>query len=461
MSIFEVKKLKESTCYYLFGIRIFKKKKIFYELIKSFENNNHFNCSSFDIQTAKLVDKFCKSIRNTGKTTNDHRVAFLATELYDTGGHTEWLKNIIYAIYNLYEIRTFLTKYDKTLRFAPNKVHAIKRYSDFAGINENDDNKYGLIELFHQIEDYSPKVLFVFMHMNDFLANGVLYLLKKYTNIRIVYCNHGSHWPVLGGMFSDAFTTALPTTLYVDEKYRGICKGIKLNLCDSFKEDIVDISDIEKNNIRNELKIPEGAYFTLTGCTSYKLFSSEKSAYFEMIKHLLEAEQNLFHVVITSLSKTEKQIVDEIFRDSPVRKRLKIIPLTPDYSRFFQSCDLFIDSFPIGSALTHIELMKHKKVSVVKINSENALLSFHEYFPEDYPYMSDKVQEIEKFVIQLLHHPDEIRRISLILYRHYLNTFEASVVRNQLVEIIKNADHLEKLFVHSEPTVHYNLEIKR
>ena len=48
-----------------------------------------------------------------------------------------------------------------------------------------------------------------------------------------------------------------------------------------------------------------------------------------------------------------------------------------------------------------------------------------------------------------------------ILYQHYLNTFEASVVRNQIVEIVKNADHLEKLFVHLDPNVHYNLEIEK
>ena len=461
MHIFKVKRRNACTKYYFCGIRVFKRKNIAYDLMKSFENNKHFDCSGYDEATAQIVDKLCQGLKKSDKQPNDHRIAFLATELYDTGGHTEWMKNIMYAIRGLFEIKTFLTRYDRTHQLAPNKIQEIKKYSEIVGINESENMKNNLLDLFYQIDEYSPRVLFVFMHMNDFLANGLLYLLKKYTNIRIVYCNHGSHWPVLGGMFSDAFTIALPTTLYVDEKYRGIHKDIQLNLCDSFKDDITDISETEKHKIREELKIPVGAYFTLTGRASYKFFSDNKSPYFEMIKRLLESEPNLIHIVITDLSRTEKQIVDEIFGDCPVRNRLKFVHLTPHYSKYFQSCDLFIDSFPIASALTHIELMKHKKVSVVKINSENALFSFHEYFPKDYPYMSDNVQEMEKFVIYLLHNPEEIDRISKILYQHYLNTFEASVVRNQIVEIVKNADHLEKLFVHLDPNVHYNLEIEK
>ena len=461
MHIFKIKEKGKYIKYYFCGIRVCKKKRPFYDLAESIKNNNHFDCFSYDVETARIVKKIFKKFPKSEKIPNKKRIAFLATEFYDTGGHTEWLKNIMNAVHNLFEIKTFLTRYDRAYQLAPNKIQEIKKYSEINGINPSKNIKDDLLTLFRQIDDYSPKVLFVFMHMDDFVANGLLYLIKEYTDIRIVYCNHGSHWPVLGGLFADAFTIALPTTIYVDEKYRNIHKDIQLNLCDSFKEDIIDISEEEKRQVRKELKIPDGAYFTLTGCASYKLFLAEKSPYFEMIKHLLEKESNLIHVVITDMSDDEKQIVKNIFKKSSAKDRLKIVPLTPYYSRYFQSCDLFIDSFPIASALTHVELMKHKKVSIVKINTENALFSFHEYFPKNYPYMSDKTQDLENFVIYLLHHPAEIDKISKILYQHYLDTFEASAVRNQMAEIVKNADHLDKLFVHLDPNVHYNLEIEK
>lgn len=461
MTFLQIKRKKGYIKYYFCGILIYKRKDIFYDLINSFKLNSHFNCIEFDRKTAEIIDELFYNKNFNANKINDTHIAFLATEFYDMGGHTEWAKNIIRSIHDKYKIKTFLTNYKQSLKNAPIKIKEIEKYCTIKGVNKDTCNSTvtEMEVLFNAINQFSPKVVFVFIHMNDFFANGLLYLLKKYTNIKLVFCNHGSHWPVLGTLFSDAVTSALPITTYIDRKYRGIQKNIKLNLCDDFEKDIVNITSNQVSSIRKKLGIADENYFTLTGCSAYKIFEDDKSRYFEMIKRLLEKEEKLQHVIITRLNKKQRQIFNNIFSDSTVKNRIKIIDFTPEYYKIFQACDLFIDSFPIASALTHIELMKHKKVSVIKINSENALHSFHEYFPENYPYMTDNIQQMEDFILQLLHNPKEREKISNILYLHYINTFEATVVRNQCINIINNANKLNKLFIQLDPSVHYNTEI--
>ena len=96
-----------------------------------------------------------------------------------------------------------------------------------------------------------------------------------------------------------------------------------------------------------------------------------------MIKRLLSKEKNLKHVIISQFDKNQQKIIDEIFAGSVEKNRLTIIPYQTEFDKYFQCADLFIDSFPVGAALTQVDLMRNKVASVVKINKDNAYFSFH------------------------------------------------------------------------------------
>ena len=443
-----------------------------------FNKSNSFDCRAFDEEIAKKVDKTFKNYKfEPKKVINNNRVAFLATSFYDMGGHTEWAKKIAEMLNGKYELTTFLTQKNLTYKNAPQKIKLIEKYSNVEGINQGENLSFrkDLLSIFNKINEFAPKVIFSFLNTNDVYGAAVLYLLHKYTDIKIVLCNHGSHFPTLGMSFVDAIGGAFDLDVIINKKYRKQDKSIYLGMIDGQKKDIVDITNDEKAQIRKKLGIKEGNYFTLSGATSYKFFDNnipnevltlgrlcEKkslnpiaSSYFTMIKKLLEEEPNLEHVVITELIYKQKKVFDSIFNNSNVKDRIKIIPFTPEYSKIFQSCDLFIDSAPIGSALTHVELMKHKKISVVFENKLNPLHSFQEYFPKDYKYKYTNLKDMQQGVLELLHNEQKRKETENYLYNHYLNTFEGSVAIETYINVIENADDIEKLYRNAEPIKDY------
>lgn len=459
MPIFKFEKDKNRLIFRIFGIKLTYNTNPFKLLDRKFKKNKRFDCRKFDKQIAQISEKVFKNHEFTKNPINNNRIGILATLFSDMGGHTGLVIKLAEMLSEQYDVCTFLSQKTIAYDWARNKIPLLEKYSKVEGLDCAE--KKDLLELFDKINQYSPKVLFVYMHMDDCFDAGVLYLLHKYTDIKIIYCNHGSHCPCLGMSFADGIGNTSDSTFYVNKEYRGFDKNIYFNLMDDKKENIVDISEEEKSLIRKNLGIKEGNYFTLSGAASFKFFKNGTSPYFEMIKRLLDKEPNLQHVVITKFSDEEKQVFEKIFENYPQKNRLKVIDFTPEYSKFFQSCDIFIDSFPMASAFAHVEIMKHKGVSVVKINTENALFSFQEYFPKDYKYMFSDVSKMEDGIIELLHNPEERKIVGEKLYKHYLDNFELSEAKKAFINIIENSEHIEDFYVHLDKNLKFNLEIEK
>lgn len=176
----------------------------------------------------------------------------------------------------------------------------------------------------------------------------------------------------------------------------------------------------------------------MSGASSYKFFDENGSEYFEMIKRLLQKEPLLKHIVISEFNSEQKAVIDRIFAlNAEAKKRLIFVPYRPDFDILFQCADVFIDSFPVSSALTQIDLMRNKIASVVKINRDKPEFSFHEYQMPDYPYMFEDVKDMEKAICELLYDENKRKEIIEKNYRYWLSTYESSVVRDKYVEIIE------------------------
>lgn len=99
--------------------------------------------------------------------------------------------------------------------------------------------------------------------------------------------------------------------------------------------------------------------------------------------------------------------------------------------------DIFIDSFPVSSALTQMDLMRNKVVTVVKINDKNPMLSFHEYQMPGYPYMYTRVSDMEDAILKLLHDRNTRQKIIEKNYKYWLNTYEANIVTQKYIQLIE------------------------
>ena len=113
-----------------------------------------------------------------------------------------------------------------------------------------------------------------------------------------------------------------------------------------------------------------------------------------MIKRLLQQNEKLCHVIITNRMNTkEKEVIDALFADKDIKKRLiTILPTTSDYKILFKCADVFIDSFPIFGALTQIDLISMRIPTVVKINLKNPFAVFSRIYAEIILMLSQKLR---------------------------------------------------------------------
>lgn len=458
MKIFDRKIKNNRIKYYLFGVRIYKSRNLVSRLYKEFAKNKKFDTSKLDQKIAKLADKFADFPEQKVKNPDKNRVAFLATRLYDVGGHTKLIDGISEMLSDKYETQVFLSNKRKALGEAKVMMAQIEKHTPISDTLLAGGFKDKLDDLYAKIVEFSPRVIFVYIHTNDVLAVAALALIKKHTNIKVIYSNHASHAPALGFSFADLILEGMSTTHYITKHFRKQDRCMINGLYGNKKENIPNYSKFQIDRERRKYGVKSKNYFTLSGGASYKFFDGDSSPYFEMIKNLLKKESNLIHVIATNITDKQEKIVKKIFGASQTRRRLRIVPFLKDYMKTFKSCDVYIDSSPIGGALTQIDLMKLKTATTIRINRDNAIYSFHEYAPENYPYMFDNADDMLKGVLKLLRNEDERIAATEMLYQHYLSRFETEAKKQKYIKLIENSEDLSVFYDKLDEKLKYNFK---
>jgi len=395
----------------------------------------------------KEIEKYALEIMPPSFEENivSNRIAFLATELYDYGGHTEVIKNIIESLPKEYECKLFLARKYRTLRCAPVKMMEILQYCKMDGVNfgyEND--KRALLKMFGKITEFAPKAIFIFIHNNDVFSVALLALLKKWTKIKIFYSDICSHQFSIGMSFADLILEAMPSTVFITQKYRGF-KNTSMNwICHLPREKLPVITENEILEMRKKI-LPPDALCTVSGAAAYKFFEDDDSPYLKMIERLLNKNENLYHILITEFTPRHKNIFDSIFKNSTAKDRIKLLNFTPNFKLLFKCADVFIDSFPVSSAFTMIDLMSLKVPFVAQKNRDNIAFSFHEYLAPDYSYMFDNAQDMEAGIEDLLFSKERRKQITEMNFEHFLNFFEGKKYASRLIDLA-NCDDLSKVY---------------
>lgn len=403
--------------------------------------NMRMDVSACDIEICKLADKIYQSHKSEfhAPTTNGCDAGFFASVLYETGGHTVSMLNGLESLAEDMSIHVFCSKKAETQSGAPGVVTRIRKCAKFDGLEcPGNDFVHDLIELYNMIADDCPRVAFVFIHMWDLLFTAVMHLLKQNTGLKIIFSNHASHFPNVGMTLADIILEGMPTTQQITENKRHLHNCRIVGLQSVGINDTKYYSRSEINAKKKELSIPLRAPLTVSGGSAYKFFDGDVSPYFEMIRDILHSRPTLHHMVISNPDKSQSMLIDKIFEnDTAARARLHIVPLTPDFDLLFQCADVFIDSFPVSSAMTQIDLMRMRIASVVKINRDKPIYSFHEYMPADYPYMYDNVADMRRGIEHLLDNGDARRRIIASEYEYWMKNYERGAFKCKYKNIIK------------------------
>jgi hypothetical protein len=443
-SLFRIQNSADSVRVFVFGIRFFKYRTPLHNCVRNFKKANRLNCLAFDEAIAQEAQRF--SIPSLSPETKGDSILFLASEFYESGGHSKCVLNLAKLLQKDYKTHVFLTRLHNTEQNAPILLEHLKLWAFVEGTDLGFlDIQKQIKAAFEHIVHVAPKVVFVFAHMDDVFSTLLLALIKEHTTIKIIYFNHGSHYPALGFAFADLVLEGMPTTHYVTKHFRGIDKCHVVGLPDQAKEDIVYISAEEKASLRERLGLEPHHVLLMSAGTGYKFFEGETSPYFAMLNEILSQDEHSHWVIFSEFNPTEHAIIKQHV-DAKNRNRLKIRPFTSAYRAYFQACDVYVDSFPVSGALMQVELMGLKVPTVVKINRDNALWSFHEYFDPSYPYLCETVDEMKVGIVELLYHPEKRQVAVEQNFQHYLSHYEAEAVRQKYKALIDGSERLSDFY---------------
>jgi hypothetical protein len=345
------------------------------------------------------------------------RLGILATSLHDTGGHTESIVNLVASLPPETERKVFLSRLDVAWRTAPKKR---KRILEFARI----EGAYRARSLFQKITEFAPQAIVAFIHPDDIVTVQVLALLKKYSDIKILFYNHASDLPCLGMSFADLILDSMPSTTALTREERHLANTTEFGFFGPRLEDLQ----------------VEGApqFLTMSGCAAHKIFEGEESPYLELVRRLLERHGELRHVLLANLDTRQKNILSNIFKNSSALERLTVLAPSANYKSIFKSACVFIDSFPESSDLTMIDLMGLKIPFVSMVSEKNPLFAFHEFLPPGYPYLFKTVQDMEHGIETLLQNASEREKVVESNFRYFLEHFEGKNAARKIMRILEN-----------------------
>lgn len=424
---------------------------------KSDEDLNNFNTNFLDEKLEKIILNYAQNqphkFHNLAvNNDNPPKIALAFTVIYEMGGHSRLIENFAKIAKDFYGLKLFATQINlSSLNLSKNQTQNYIKSLELSGVNTKFkfEDYCKLISNFYQkIINYNPKFLLVYGNSEDVVLYGALALIKKYTKIKIFYVNIQDHLLNLGYKFADLILDFRPAGIYLTQEIRGYKNYVQMPIAHKFLADINLFSAEKILELKNSLAIADNDFVSLSGAHEDKFFTQNSSPYFVMIKKLLAMEPRLKHIVMTSINKNKnREIFNEIFEnETELLKRLIILPQSIEFKKYFQMADVFIDSFPQGGALTHIDLMMLKTPTIVKKNSEKPFKSFEFYLPKNYQYIFENENEIIQGALEILANKERAKALSNQLFEHYKKNYEAKIVFEKYQTLFANSDNLSQIY---------------
>lgn len=410
---------------HLLRAKIYTKQKKYDLALKSYiravciDNSPSKKIIPYDNEIAFLADKIIKdknfdilTMQNAEYDRNN--VLILNTEIYDTGGHTECaIRYIEKTKENVYFYCVLFNT--KSMQTAPVKSEKIKSLvKDYTESDLSCGYADRVINVLNYIRKNKIGIIYSNIHMYDAMGCAVLAIVKKYfKDIKIIFWNHGDHFFALGTSFADEIYTRV-------KNGRALSAYLKDNKNCKYGKFVINydpsknISEAEKSELREKLGVPQDAFVTMTGCVIDKIGKE----YGQMIDKILKKNANIYHLFICPSYPQKEKELKNIFKNN---SRVILHPGTPEFDKYIQITDLYVDSFPQGSALTLFDFIKYKKPVVIKINEKEPIKSFEEYLYPNYEYAFKTSKEMIDGVSKLCNDTDEYNKISQKVWEYFVD----------------------------------------
>ncbi|GEM_PF-4521636 len=266
----------------------------------------------------------------------EEKTLHVATQLYQTGGHTRVIENWINFLPNE-DHDILLTEQHRDFHLnLPSKTQIIK-------LDNHLSNSQKIKALSEIYPNYS-KVIF-HTHQHDaipFIAIGTDKTSKYY------FYNHADHTFSIGAsLVSEVYDMSSS-----GQKFSLNFRGAKSSKVIPFPLKITEhiISTQEKINYRKELNLPLDSKIVITVGNPYKFIPNSDYNLFEKFEKIASKNQGVIFLMIGPDESFTKYLKGEC-------KNILMLGLKPKESvlKYYKASDFYIDSLPIGGGLALIE----------------------------------------------------------------------------------------------------------
>jgi hypothetical protein len=342
------KQIYHANKFYNNLIKLYCKKELNYEqkinylmFTASYAWNWHtgrFTSNYIENECLKIGSYFTTPIYHL-KNNKNNIIVFLATELYETGGHTRLLENYgQYLISKDFVLHLIITrqKHDQV----PYRIRDnLKVYNIHYLHEESFDKKISKIR---EVTSGATSI-FNFQHPDDALIIAALnYNNRPYT----YYVNHADQIFWLGISVADSVLNLRPFSQYLTQERRNayvekLVLPVRINLQRSFPE---------KSKARLSLGIDKDAIVFVNVSARWKIFPDVNYNIFEIINYILTLNDKTI-VILVGVSEWDYFN----FSGEHVPKRVKCYGVQSDTSKFLAAADYYLEGMPSNSLTALME----------------------------------------------------------------------------------------------------------
>ena len=389
-----------------------------------------------------------KSPTTGGKPRQKRKAVFIASALYDVGGHSEVMRQWIRLLRDDdWKIGVFVTALDdRPLSYPRLSSELDKMGVETLCLTRELSMLQKAETLYRYLEEQTPELLFLFPHPFEVAAPVAISALEEKPTV--IYFNHADHSFWLGRDCIDYLVEYRDLACEVSRVNRKIDGSRVVHMT-------AELVPRDRREAREELGIPGAATVSISVGSFFKVMPGSEIDllpegddegkifdYFEVVRRILDDNPDHYHILITG------EIPREYFKlNMPDYAHYEDRFLMPghDSSKYYGAADFVIETIPIVGGLVRLEAMLCR-LPLVGFACRNV---DPDYFPPEYPLMAADEEEFAQISSRLIKDAGLRHRIGEELHAFYLDNMSRGFLRERLRELVSDGG-ANRSVVHSE-----------
>ncbi|MFT4662283.1 MAG: hypothetical protein ACI8XB_002572 [Patiriisocius sp.] len=330
-------------------------------------------------------------------------VVIITSGILEFGGLTQQVENLVKYFPENEKLVVWTTESFSNSNIDSDRGKSISERAEIKKVDTDQNHIYGAKEIVNWVENNKVKAFFYFLSPDDTTAFLLPSMLPGHKHILI---NVSHHVFCLGSFQFDAIVDVSDHYYHesvVEERSEQLHK-IYL----SGRGELDDLQKIVKNDIRKDLSIPEEAYLTVTvGNPNKSIWDSDQS-YIHIIGKMLMESVDVHHLLIAKGMDKIKDLI--VWHYPKVKNRIHVLNGTRDLIPTLKGCDLYLNSFPMGGALSSLDAIAASlaivaipaqrewfKISEITALSQDEYLSIIKMFVNDFEFRLEHAATLQEF----------------------------------------------------------------